>query len=153
LASQASDRIERRQILDLPEPKLEVFEHQAEVKTCACRCLNRAAFPPGAAAPVQQGCRLKGTAVYLEDCQLMPFDRLTEIKCDLFACGSGVNGIGIGRQYRWLSLMQTGSPHREGRASPRIMLDSPPTEPLGWQCKLPEVNYGRTAKDPADQRA
>jgi transposase len=92
LAKQAPDRVERRQVFDLPEPKLEVIEHQAEVKTCACGCLNRAAFPPEAAAPVQYGPRVKSAAVYLQEYQLLPFDRLTEIMRDLFGCGSFSEG-------------------------------------------------------------
>jgi len=92
LADQAPDRIERRQIFDLPEPKLEVTEHQAEVKTCACGCRNRAAFPPEAAAPVQYGPRVKSVAVYLKDYQLLPFDRLTETMRDLFGCDTFSEG-------------------------------------------------------------
>jgi transposase len=92
LAKQAPDRVERRQVFDLPEPKLSVTEHQAEVKTCACGCLNRAAFPPEAAAPVQYGPRVKSAAVYLRDYQLLPSDRLTEIMRDLFGCESFSEG-------------------------------------------------------------
>jgi len=86
LAGQEPERVERRQVFDLPEPKLEVTEHQAEVKTCACGCVNRAAFPPEATAPVQYGLRVKSVAVYLKEYQLLPFDRLAEIMRDLFAC-------------------------------------------------------------------
>ena len=67
LAKQVPDRVERRQVFDLPEPKMEVTEHQSEVKTCACGCVNHAAFPPEVAAPVQYGPRLKSAAVYLRD--------------------------------------------------------------------------------------
>jgi len=92
LAAQEPDRVERRQVHDLPEPKLEVTEHQAEVKTCPCGCVNRAAFPPEAAAPVQYGPRVKSVGVYLGEYQLLPFDRLTEIMRDLFACESFSEG-------------------------------------------------------------
>ena len=92
LAKQVPDRVERRQVFDLPEPKLEVTEHQGEVKTCPCGCVNRAAFPPEAAAPVQYGPRLKSVGVYLSEYQLMPFDRLGEIMRDLFACDSFSEG-------------------------------------------------------------
>jgi transposase len=92
LAQQAPDRVERRQVFHLPEPKLEVTEHQAEVKTCACGCVNRAAFPPEAAAPVQYGLRVKSLALYLKEYQLLPFDRLTEIMRDLFGCDTFSEG-------------------------------------------------------------
>jgi len=86
LAQQEPERVERRQVFDLPEPKLEVTEHHSEVKTCPCGCVNRAAFPPEAVAPVQYGPRVKSVGVYLGEYQLLPFDRLAEIMRDLFAC-------------------------------------------------------------------
>ena len=92
LAGQKPDRVERRQVFDLPEPKLEVTKHQAEVKTCPCGCVNRAAFPAEVAAPVQYGPRVKSVAVYLGEYQLLPFDRLAEIMRDLFACESFSEG-------------------------------------------------------------
>ena len=92
LARQDPDRVERRQVFDLPEPKLEVAEHQGEIKTCACGCVTRAAFPPEAAAPVQYGPRVRSVAVYLGEYQLLPFDRLAEIMRDLFACESFSEG-------------------------------------------------------------
>jgi len=92
LAKQVPDRVDRRQVFDLPEPKLEITEHQGEVKTCACGYVNRAAFPSEAAAPVQYGPRVKSVAIYLKEYQLLPFDRLTEIMGDLFACESFSQG-------------------------------------------------------------
>jgi transposase len=72
LTEQPPDRVERRQVFDLPEPELEVTEYQAEVKTCACGCVNRAAFPHEVTAPVQYGLRVKSVAVYLRACQKSP---------------------------------------------------------------------------------
>ena len=92
LAQQEPERVERRQVFDLPEPKLDVTEHQSEVKTCPCGCVNRAAFPPEATAPVQYGPRVKSVGVYLSEYQLLPFDRLGEILRDLFACDSFSEG-------------------------------------------------------------
>jgi transposase len=92
LTGQQPDRIERRQVFDLPEPKLEVTEHQAEIKTCACGCVNRAAFPPEVTAPVQYGLRVKSVAVYLKEYQLLPFERLAEIMRDIFACNTFSEG-------------------------------------------------------------
>ena len=76
---------ERRQVFDLLPIKVEVFEHQAESKICPnCGCLNKAAFPKEVAYPVQYGTRLKSVAVYLNQYQLVPFDRLSETFVDLF---------------------------------------------------------------------
>jgi len=77
---------ERRQVFDLPPIKVEVFEHQAESKICPnCGCLNKATFPKEVAYPVQYGTRLKSVATYLNQYQLVPFDRLREIFVDLFS--------------------------------------------------------------------
>ena len=46
--------IVKRQVFDMPPPKIEITEHQAEVKYCAC-CNKTvtATFPAGVRAPVQ----------------------------------------------------------------------------------------------------
>jgi transposase len=77
--------IERRQVFDLPPIKVEVFEHQAEGKICPnCGCLNKAAFPKEVEYPVQYGTRLKAVSTYLNQYQLVPYDRLSEAFVDLF---------------------------------------------------------------------
>jgi transposase len=78
--------IERRQVFDIPPISVEVFEHQAEVKKCPhCGKVNRAAFPEQITVPAQYGPRLKATAVYLRQYQLLPFKRTRELFHDLFS--------------------------------------------------------------------
>jgi transposase len=62
-----------------------VTEHRVESKTCPnCSCLNKATFPNDVQYPVQYGTRLKSVAVYLNQYQLIPFDRLSDMFVDLF---------------------------------------------------------------------
>jgi transposase len=86
LAAVPPHRFERRQVHDLPPRKLLVTEHQAEIKVCACGCVNHAAFPPGISAPVQYGPGVKAAAVYLNIYQLLPHARTCELLAELLAC-------------------------------------------------------------------
>ena len=80
--------VEKRQVFDMPEPRLEVTEHQAHIYTCACcRGVTKAAFPPEVTAHVQYGSRIKAAAVYLNAQQLVPEDRVGDIMKDLFGAG------------------------------------------------------------------
>ena len=48
--------VEKRQVFDLPEPRLVVTEHQARIYTCGqCRGVTKASFPEGVTSPVQYG--------------------------------------------------------------------------------------------------
>lgn len=75
----------KRQVFDIPLPKLMVTEHQAEIKVCTC-CNKRvvATFPYGVNAPVQYGEVIQSWAVYLQHQQFIPEDRLKETFGDLF---------------------------------------------------------------------
>ena len=76
---------ESRQVFDLPERPLEVTEHRAEIKCCPC-CGEevRAEFPAQVSAPVQYGPRFESLMVYLNQQQLLPYDRLAQLCEDLF---------------------------------------------------------------------
>jgi len=77
---------ERRQVFDLPAPRLEVTEHRAATYCCQhCRGTTTAAFPGTITGHVQHGPRLRAAAVYLNVQQLIPEDRVCEAMADLFA--------------------------------------------------------------------
>jgi transposase len=77
--------VERRQVHDLPPPRLEVTEHQVEAVRCpACGTLARGVFPAEVRAPVQYGPRVRAAAVYLNQYQLVPEERTSEALSDLF---------------------------------------------------------------------
>jgi transposase len=78
---------ERRQVHDLPPPKLKVVEHQAQTKVCQrCGTKNKAKFPAGVNAPVHYGEGIRAVATYLMGYQLLPYERCAEALGDLFNC-------------------------------------------------------------------
>src|SRR5438270_20131 len=75
---------ERRQVVDLPLPRLLVREYRAEQKHCPhCQHITIAAFPAGVQAPIQYGPNVGATAVYLVEQQLLPLARACEVMRDL----------------------------------------------------------------------
>lgn len=77
--------VQKRQVFELPPLQLEVIEHQVEIKQCPnCARVNRGEFPLGVTQPVQYGPRVKGLLVYLNQEQLIPYDRTTTLFYDLF---------------------------------------------------------------------
>ncbi|MCK5089274.1 MAG: transposase, partial [Hyphomicrobiaceae bacterium] len=78
--------VEKRQVFDMPEPKLGVTEHWVDISKCSkCGKITKATFPEGVNAPAQYGPRIKATAVYFNVQQLVPEDRSAAIMGDLFA--------------------------------------------------------------------
>jgi transposase len=77
--------VEKRQVFDLPEPRLEVTEHQAVIYRCAhCRGQTTASFPEGVISSAQYGPRVRAASVYLNVQQLIPEDRVAQTMADLF---------------------------------------------------------------------
>ncbi|MEL6606416.1 MAG: IS66 family transposase [Cyanobacteria bacterium J06614_10] len=87
LSTQRVIDYERRQVHELPPLRLQVIEHQAEVKCCsACTALSRGEFPADVTVPVQYGSGLRGLMVYLMNAQLLPSDRTREVLSEVFGC-------------------------------------------------------------------
>jgi transposase len=80
-----SNRSENRQVFEVPEPKIEVTEHQAVVKTCpCCGITSKGKFPESIKAPVQYGERIQALAVYFQHQHFVPIDRTCQIFKDVF---------------------------------------------------------------------
>ncbi len=80
-----SDEYERRQVFDIPVVRITVTEHQAENKQCPnCRHRIKGTFPNDVTQPVQYGPRLKAQMVYLNNYQLLPWARTSELLGDFY---------------------------------------------------------------------
>lgn len=84
LADQPGVIGERRQQIEIPEPKAQVIEYRQVVVTCACGCEHRRAFPFGVTPHVSYGPRLKAYAVGLVDGHFVALGRTAEIIADQY---------------------------------------------------------------------
>ncbi|HEX2867461.1 MAG TPA: IS66 family transposase [Ignavibacteriales bacterium] len=77
--------LERRQMLELPEIKIRIEEHQAEVKVCpVCNKVIKGEFPKELSRTVQYG---KGVYSFIAACQnllMLPYERTSEFFSYLF---------------------------------------------------------------------
>jgi len=81
LKRQKVERIEKRQVFDLPKVRMTVTEHQAQVKRCSCCGKDtRAEFRKEVKQAVQYGTEAKSQMVYLNHEQHIPLKRT----CDVF---------------------------------------------------------------------
>lgn len=76
---------EKRQVFDIPQPKIEVTEHQVLEKKCPC-CgeLTRGTFPEHIRGPVQYGERVQALMAYFAHQHFIPVDRVCQIFEDVF---------------------------------------------------------------------
>ena len=74
----------------MPEIKLLVTEHITVSKTCkSCGEVNKSKFPKGLVQEAQYGDRVKSFCVYLQNYQMLPFERCAELLEDL--TGQGIS--------------------------------------------------------------
>ena len=94
--------VEKRQVFDLPEPRMIVSEHQASVYTCAaCHGTTRAAFPDGVTSSVEYGEGIKAA-------DLQPFvEHIAARIASARARHLDETGFRIGGKTQWLHSAST----------------------------------------------
>lgn len=102
---------EKRQVIDIPHPKIEVTEHQALEKKCPC-CgeRSRGAFPNNIRGPIQYGERVQALTAYFAHQHFIPVDRVCQIFEDIFdlSISPGTCSNIDGRLYRQLESFERG---------------------------------------------
>lgn len=77
---------QKRQVIDIPQPKLIRTEHQSIVKACpCCGASNAGQIPNELKGNVQYGYRLRALVNYLMIYQLLPYERTKELMQTLYA--------------------------------------------------------------------
>ena len=85
LEAETVTRHEKRQVFDIPPARIEVTEHQSEVKQCPdCGACVEGEFPANVSQPTQYGLRLKALACYLYSQQFIPLARIRELLTALY---------------------------------------------------------------------
>ena len=81
--------VEARQVHDLPARRLEVTEHRAETRRCACGAATKAPFPAEARATACYGPAIRAVGVYLTAGQHLPVARAAALLAEV--CGAPVS--------------------------------------------------------------
>ena len=80
-----AETLERRQVFDLPQPRLVVHEYRRPVCVCpGCGHRNQEAFPVSVTAPVQYGAGVSALATLLHNDYHVPVAKVSRLFADLF---------------------------------------------------------------------
>jgi transposase len=125
LATAAEVAVARRQVFDIPEPKLVVTEHQIVTRACACGHLTSGQAPAEAAAPAVYGPRLAAIGVYLLHGQFLSLSRTAHALRDLFGAPVAVGTVACWVKRSALGIIEHVLPVIRGRiaASPVVHFD------------------------------
>jgi transposase len=83
--SDVVDVVQKRQVFDIPAPRMEVLEHQLGVVVC-CGRQHLGSFPPEVSQPVQYGSRIKALSVLLNNDYKLPLEKIEQLMSDLWGC-------------------------------------------------------------------
>lgn len=116
--------VARRQVFDLPQPRLQVHEHQLMETTCRCGCQVRGRFPQSVLAPVQYGPRLLALSSLLNTDYRLPFAKISTLFGDLFGYRVNESTIWAANRGLYNQLDSVESTIREAlRTSPLVHVD------------------------------
>lgn len=77
--------LSKRQVFELPSPKLEVTEHQVQACICPrCNRLNKGNFPTEVKAHTQYGPKAKALAILLNNAYKLPYRKVRQFFNDVF---------------------------------------------------------------------
>lgn len=82
--SQAVEIADSRQVFELPEPRLEVFEYRRIKRRCQCGRVTCGEFPDTVSAPVQYGEQVQGLVSLLSVHGCLSFGKISQLFADLF---------------------------------------------------------------------
>ena len=89
-----AEAVERRQVFDLPQPRLLVQEYRRPVCVCpGCGHRNQEAFPASVTAPVQYGVGVWTLSTLLHNDYNVPLDKVSQFFADVF--GYRLNGATV----------------------------------------------------------
>lgn len=78
--------VQRRQVLDIPPPRIIRTEHQSIARVCpCCQAGNNGQLPAELKGTVQYGSRLRALVVYLMIYQLLPYKRTQQVLKTVYA--------------------------------------------------------------------
>jgi len=83
----------KRQVIDIPEIKVQVREHQIYKRECSCGHETISKYPVTAKAPVSYGSNIESLIGYFHTRQYLPFKRMQELFNDVFHVPISEGGI------------------------------------------------------------
>jgi transposase len=76
---------QKRQVFDLPAPRLIVTEHQQGIIYC-CKQAHLGTFPDAVTQPVQYGSKIRSLSVLLNNDYKLPFEKIEQLFADIYGC-------------------------------------------------------------------